>query len=44
MISQPRMSWTVFSATTMQSMPAANSVRAAKKWVKRRSPRTYSIE
>jgi hypothetical protein len=33
MISQPRISWTVLSAMTMQSMPAANSVRAEKKKV-----------
>ena len=44
MISQPRMNWTVLSAMTMQSIPAANSVRAEKKNVKRRSPLTYSIE
>jgi hypothetical protein len=44
MISQPRISWTMFSARTIASMPALNSVSAAKKWVKRRSPRTYSIE
>ena len=44
MISQPRMNWTVLSATTMHSIPAANSVRAEKKNVKRRSPRTYSME
>ena len=33
MISQPRISWTVFSASTMASMPAENNVRAAKKCV-----------
>ena len=33
MISQPRISCTVFSASTIASMPAENSVRAAKKWV-----------
>ena len=33
MISQPRISWTMFSARTMTSMPAENSVMAAKKWV-----------
>ena len=44
MISQPRMNWTVLSATTMHSIPAANSVSAEKKNVKRRSPLTYSME
>ncbi len=44
MISQPRISWTMFSARTITSIPALNSVRAAKKWVYRRSPRTYSSE
>ena len=44
MISQPRMNWTMFSARTITSMPAENSVMAAKKWVYRRSPRTYSSE
>ena len=44
MISQPRMSWIMFSARTMASMPAENRVSEAKKWVKRRSPRTYSSE
>ena len=33
MISQPRMSWTMFSASTIVNMPALNSVSAAKKWV-----------
>ena len=33
MISQPRISWTMFSARTITSMPAENSVMAAKKWV-----------
>ena len=33
MISQPRISWTMFSARTITSMPALNSVIAAKKWV-----------
>ena len=33
MISQPRMSWTMFSASTITSIPAENSVMAAKKWV-----------
>ena len=33
MISQPRISWTMFGARTMTSMPAENRVRAAKKWV-----------
>ena len=33
MISQPRMSWTMFSARTITSMPAENSVIAAKKCV-----------
>ena len=33
MISQPRISWTMFSARTITSMPAENSVIAAKKWV-----------
>ena len=33
MISQPRMSWTMFSARTITSMPAENSVIEAKKWV-----------
>ena len=44
MISQPRISWTMFSARTMTSIPAENRVMAAKKCVKRRSPRTYSSE
>ena len=44
MISQPRMSWIMFSATTMLSMPAENNVRDAKKCVYRRSPRRYSSE
>ncbi len=44
MISQPRINWTMFSASTIVNMPALNSVRDAKKWVKRRSPRTYSSE
>ncbi len=44
MISQPRISWTMFGARTITSIPAENSVMAAKKWVKRRSPRTYSME
>ena len=33
MISQPRISCTMFSARTITSMPAENSVMAAKKWV-----------
>ena len=33
MISQPRISWTMFSARTITSMPAENNVMAAKKWV-----------
>ena len=33
MISQPKISWTVFDAMTMTSMPLENSVNAAKKWV-----------
>ena len=33
MISQPRISCTMFSASTMVNMPALNSVREAKKWV-----------
>ena len=33
MISQPRMSWTMFSARTITSIPAENSVMAAKKCV-----------
>ena len=33
MISQPRMNWTMFSASTIASMPALNSVMLAKKWV-----------
>ena len=33
MISQPRMTWIMFSARTITSMPDENSVRAAKKWV-----------
>jgi hypothetical protein len=33
MISQPRISWTMFSARTIASMPAENSVSEAKKWV-----------
>ena len=33
MISQPRISWTMFSASTIASIPALNSVSAAKKWV-----------
>ena len=44
MISQPRMSCTMFSASTIVNMPALNSVIEAKKWVYRRSPRTYSSE
>ncbi|CAB4586307.1 unannotated protein [freshwater metagenome] len=44
MISQPRMSWTMFGARTMHNMPAENKVRAAKKCVYRRSPRRYSRE
>ncbi len=40
MISQPKMSCTMFSAITMINMPPANSVMAAKKWVYRRSSRT----
>ncbi len=33
MISQPRISWTMFSDMTMINMPPENSVIAAKKWV-----------
>ena len=33
MSSQPRISWTMFSARTIVSMPPEKSVRAAKKWV-----------
>ena len=33
MISQPRISWTMFSARTITSIPAENRVMAAKKWV-----------
>ena len=33
MISQPRISWTMFSASTMASMPAENRVREEKKKV-----------
>ena len=33
MISQPRISWTMFSAISMIIMPPENSVSAAKKWV-----------
>ena len=33
MISQPRISWTMFWASTIASIPAENRVRAAKKWV-----------
>ena len=33
MISQPRITWTMFSARTITSMPAENNVMAAKKWV-----------
>jgi hypothetical protein len=44
MISQPRMSCTMFSASTIVSMPALNNVIDAKKCVNRRSPRTYSSE
>ena len=33
MISQPRISWTMFGAMTMMSMPAENSVSAPKNWV-----------
>ena len=44
MISQPRISWIMFSAKTMTSMPAENRVNAAKKCVYRRSPATYSVE
>ena len=32
-ISQPKMSWTMFDAMTMTSMPLENSVNAAKKCV-----------
>ena len=44
MISQPRISWTMFSARTITSIRAENNVMEAKKWVYRRSPRTYSTE
>ena len=40
MISQPRISWTMFSAISMINMPPENRVMAAKKCVYRRSPRT----
>ena len=40
MISQPRMTWIMFSARTITNMPDENSVIAAKKWVYRRSSRT----
>ncbi len=34
----------MFGASTIASMPAEKRVRLAKKWVNRRSPRTYSVE
>ena len=33
MISQPRINWIMFSASTITNMPAENKVSAAKKWV-----------
>ena len=33
MISQPRMTWIMFSARTITNMPDENRVSAAKKWV-----------
>ena len=44
MISQPRISITMFGASAMMSIPDENRVSAAKKCVYRRSPRTYSVE